>query len=266
MHPERIREEGYRYYRACLRHQLRHAGILRIDHVMGFHRFFWVPKGRDAREGTYVRYRAEEFYAILALESHRHRAMIVGEDLGTVPSPVRPAMARRGIRRMFVVQFALSTDPGKAMGRVPRGCLASVNTHDMPTFASFWGGKDIEERVALGLLDGKGRTEEKARRNALKRSLLSFFRGNGRLAESALGAERTLSACLAHLAESPAGTVVVNLEDLFGETEPQNMPGTWRERPNWRRKARYSLERLRDLPRVDRVLREVDRIRRGNRT
>lgn len=265
MHPERIREEGYRYYRACLRHQLRHAGILRIDHVMGFHRFFWVPKGMEAREGTYVRYRAEEFYAILVLESHRHRAKIVGEDLGTVPPSVRPAMARRGIRRMFVVQFSLSTDPEQALGRVPRGCLASLNTHDMPTFASFWEGRDIGERASLGLLDAKGKKEEEARRGMLKRSLFALFRKHGRLAGSAPGAAKTLSACMAHLADSPAGTVVVNLEDLWRETEPQNMPGTWKERPNWMRKARHSLEELRNLPRVDRVLREVDRIRRGKR-
>ncbi|GAB4361930.1 MAG: 4-alpha-glucanotransferase [Deltaproteobacteria bacterium] len=269
MHPERIREEGYRYYRACLRNQLRHAGILRIDHVMGFHRFFWVPKGMEARQGTYVRYRAEEFYAILAVESHRHRAVIVGEDLGTVPPHVRPAMARRGIRRMFVVQFSLSTDPEKALGTVPGGCLASVNTHDMPTFAAFWEGRDIRERVSLGLLDGKGRREEEARRGALKRALSAFLRRNGRLAGRTPGAERVLSACLAHLAGSRAGTVVVNLEDLWGETEPQNLPGTWKERPNWMRKARRSLEDLQSLPRVDRVLREVDRLRRrdgaGNR-
>jgi len=264
MHPERIREDGYRYYRACLRRQLRHAGILRIDHVMGFHRFFWVPKGMEARRGTYVRYRAEEFYAILALESHRHRSTIVGEDLGTVPSEVRPAMSRRGIRRMFVVQFALSTDPGKALGPVPRGCLASVNTHDMPTFASFWEGRDIRERSSLGLLDAKGEQEESARRGALKRALAAFLRGNGGPAKPVPGAERVLAACLAHLAGSRAGTVVVNLEDLWRETEPQNMPGTWKERPNWMRKARRSLEDLRNLPRVDRVLREVDRIRRSN--
>lgn len=266
MHPERIREEGYRYYRACLRHQLRHSGILRIDHVMGFHRFFWVPKGMEAREGAYIRYRAEEFYAILALESHRHRARIVGEDLGTVPPYVRPAMARRGIRRMFVVQFALSTDPAQALGPVPRGCLASVNTHDMPTFASFWEGRDIGERASLGLFDPRGKKEEEARRGMLKRSLLSFFRRKRRLAGSAPGTGRVLAACLAHLANSPAGTVVVNLEDLWGEREPQNMPGTWKERPNWMRKARYSLEELRNMPRVDRVLREVDRIRRTRGT
>jgi len=264
MHPERIREEGYRYYRACLRHQLRHAGILRIDHVMGFHRFFWIPKGMEAHEGTYVRYRAEEFYAILALESHRHRSTIVGEDLGTVPPDVRPAMARRGIRRMYVVQFALSTDPGKALGRVPRGCLASVNTHDMPTFSSFWEGGDIRERESLGLLDAKGKREEAARRGAQKRALAEFFRANGRLAGPAVDAGRALSSCLEHLADSRAGTVVVNLEDLWRETEPQNMPGTWKERSNWVRKARHSLEDLRSFHRVDRVLREVDRIRRAD--
>ena len=265
MHPERIREEGYRYYRACLRHQLRHAGILRIDHVMGFHRFFWVPRGMEAREGTYVRYRAEEFYAILALESHRHKARIVGEDLGTVPPYVRPAMDRRGIRRMFVVQFGMSTDPGKALRRVPADSLACVNTHDMPTFASFWEGRDIAERETLGLLDRKGRSGEEARRLALRKSLSAFLRRNGLLAGPAPGAREALAACLAYLAKSRSGTVVVNLEDLWQEVEPQNMPGTWKERPNWMRKARHSLEELGEIPGVTGLLREVDRLRRGER-
>ncbi|HBO70745.1 MAG TPA: 4-alpha-glucanotransferase [Deltaproteobacteria bacterium] len=263
MHPERIREEGYRYYRACLRHQLRHAGILRIDHVMGFHRFFWVPRGMEAREGTYVRYRAEEFYAILALESHRHKARIVGEDLGTVPSYVRPAMARRGIRRMFVVQFGMSPDPGMALRRVPADSLACVNTHDMPTFASFWEGGDVAEREALGLLDGKGRKKEEVRRLALRKSLAAFLRGKGLLAGSGPDAMEVLSACLAYLAKGAAGTVVVNLEDLWQEVEPQNMPGTWKERPNWMRKARHSQEEFGEMPGVTGSLREVDRLRRG---
>ncbi len=138
LHPERSREEGHAYFRECLANQLRYAGTLRIDHVMGLHRFFWIPKGAGPAEGTYVRYPAEELYAVACLESVRHRARIVGEDLGTVPRYVRPAMARHGILRMFVAQFGLSPDPRRALGGIPRACVASVNTHDMPTFASFW--------------------------------------------------------------------------------------------------------------------------------
>jgi 4-alpha-glucanotransferase len=263
MHPERSREEGFRYYRACLRHQFRHAGILRIDHVMGLHRFFWVPKGMTAREGTYVGYPAEEFYAVLTLESHRNGVRITGEDLGTVPPYVRPAMARHGLARMFVVQFGLSPDPGKALRPVPAESLGCVNTHDMPPFASFWGGLDIDDRVELGLLDEEGAREEREKRLKVKKALASFLRRKGWLGKDRPGAQEVVAACLSYLAASKAGVVIVNLEDLYLETDPQNVPGTWKERPNWLRKARHGFEAFPEMSQVIRILREMDRLRRG---
>ncbi|MGZ9148171.1 MAG: 4-alpha-glucanotransferase [Candidatus Deferrimicrobiaceae bacterium] len=263
LHPERSREEGFRYYRACLRHQMRHAGILRVDHVMGLHRFFWVPRGMTAREGTYVGYPAEELYAVLTLESNRHGARIVGEDLGTVPPYVRPEMARHGLSRMFVVQFGLSPDPAKALRPVPAESLACVNTHDMPTFASFWGGLDIDDRIDLGLLDEEGAGKERGRRLQVKTALSSFLRRKGWLGENQPGGQAALAASLSYLAASKAGIVFANLEDLYGETHPQNVPGTWKERPNWIRKARHGFEAFREMPGVIRILQEVARLRRG---
>jgi 4-alpha-glucanotransferase len=266
LHPMRSREEGFRYFRECLRHQFRHAGILRIDHVMGLHRFFCVPKGMTAREGTYVRYPAEEMYAILSLESHRHGVRLVGEDLGTVPPYVRPAMARHGLSRMSVVQFGLSPDPARALKAVPAGSLGCMNTHDMPTFASFWEGTGIDDRLALGLLDEKGSREEKEMRSRVKRALATFLRRRGWLKDCGSGAEEVLAACLSFLAGSRAGVVIVNLEDLYLETNPQNVPGTSKERPNWLRKARHGFEEIREMPQVIRILREVDRLRKGKKT
>jgi len=263
LHPVRSREEGFRYFRDCLRHQFRHAGILRIDHVMGLHRFFCVPKGMTAREGTYVRYPAEEMYAILSLESHRHGVRLVGEDLGTVPSYVRPAMARHGLSRMSVVQFGLSPDPVRALKAVPAGSLGCLNTHDMPPFASFWEGRDIDDRLALGLLDEKGSREERTMRSRVKGALSSFLRRQGWLERSGAGAEEVLAACLSFLAASRAGVVIVNLEDLYLETNPQNVPGTSKERPNWLRKARHGFEEIREMSQVIRILRKVDRLRKG---
>jgi 4-alpha-glucanotransferase len=265
MHPVKIREEGVGYFRACLRHQLRHAGILRIDHVMGLHRFFWVPKGMTAQEGTYVRYPAEELYAVLSLESHRHGVRIVGEDLGTVPPYVRPAMERHGLSRMFVVQFGLSPDPKRALKTVPANSLGCVNTHDMPTFAAFWGGLDIDDRVALGLLDEEGSQEERKMRSRVKEALASFLDRKRWLRSSGMGAEEILAACLSYLAAGKAGVVIVNLEDLYLEMIPQNVPGTSKERPNWLRKARHGFEEIREMPRVIRILREVDRLRKGEK-
>lgn len=265
MHPVRSREEGYRYFRACLRLQFRHAGILRIDHVMGLHRFFWVPRGMTAREGTYVGYPPEELYAVLTLESQRNGVRIVGEDLGTVPPYVRPAMARHGLSRMFVVQFGLSPDPAKALRPVLAESLACVNTHDMPTFASFWGGLDIDDRIELGLLDEEGARKERGRRLRMIKALSSFLRSKGWLGENHPGAQAALAACLSYLAASKAGVVIANLEDLYGETHPQNVPGTWKERPNWLRKARHGFEAFREMPDVIRALREVDRLRKGEK-
>ncbi len=265
LHPERIREDGHAYFRACIANQLRYAGILRIDHVMGLHRFFWIPNGAGPRDGTYVRYPAEELYAILCLESHRHGARIVGEDLGTVPPYVRPEMARRGVRRIFVLQYGLTPDAGKALGKIPGTSLACVNTHDMPPFAAFLDGLDIEDRVSLGLLDGEGATREKTGRKERTRALTEFFRKKGRLPRTGgdLDEKTLLRACLAHLAGSSAEMVIVGLEDLWLERSPQNTPGTSSERPNWVRKSRHSLEEFRGLPEVIRALREIDRIRKG---
>lgn len=261
LHPAKIREAGYRYFIACLRHHLRPAGILRIDHVMGLHRLFWIPQGAEARDGAYVRYRAEELYAILALESHRTGTLIVGEDLGTVPPSVAPAMARHNIYGMYTLQYELRPQARRALRPASRKRVASMNTHDMPPFASFWQGLDIQDRLELGLLDQAGAGREREKRDALKQALISFLRKAGSLKGSGEDGAEVLRACLAYLAASPAPAVIVNLEDLWGETHPQNVPGIQEGRPNWRRKARYSLEAFCALPQVLDTLRELNQPR-----
>lgn len=261
LHPERLREQGYAYFIACVRHHLRYAGILRIDHVMGLHRLFWVPWGMKAVDGVYVRYRAEEFYAILAIESQRHQALLMGEDLGTVPSYVRPAMARHKINRSYVAQYELN--PGRqALRPVGRDTLAGINTHDMPTFAGFWNGLDINDRVEMHLLAAKEAPKEKSRRQRLKSALIRFLRRHRLLSKSAANPGVVLEACLAWLGGSAARVVTVNLEDLWGERLPQNVPGTTTERPNWRRKARYPLEEIQGKKAVLKVLSTLDAARR----
>lgn len=261
MHPVRIREEGHRYFRACLRQQFRHAGMVRIDHIMGLHRSFWVPRGMEARDGTYVRYPADDFYSVLALESHRCKAQIVGEDLGTVSPDVRPAMARHNFKRTFVVQVSLSPDHVKPLGTIPAKSLGCINTHDMPTFASFWRGQDIKYRGSLGLLGDKGSIAEKATRHEVKNAFAAFLRRLGWLRESGTETEPVLVACLSCLSASSADAVIVNLEDLWGETNPQNVPGTWKERPNWMRKAMYSFEAFSEMPWLTDTLQMMNRLR-----
>jgi len=261
LHPERIRAHGYRYYITCLRHHLRQASVLRIDHVMGLHRLFWIPPGMRAHEGVYVRYRAEEFYAILALESHRHKAMIVGEDLGTVSPSVRPAMARHNVQRTYVLPFELTWDPVGGLRSPAADSLAGLNTHDMRPFAGFWQGLDIQDRVELGLLPETEAQGEKNGREGWRAALVGFLKRTGRLKGEGGEAPDVLRACLGDLAASAARIVMVNLEDLWAETEAQNAPGTVSERPNWRRKARYPLEVFRHMPEVVETLREIHRQR-----
>src|SRR5204862_2527684 len=162
MNPEAMRLNRYAYVIALLRNHFRFARLLRIDHVMGLHRLYWIPNELSGDKGVYVEYSAEEFYAILSLESHRHQAGIVGENLGTVPPGVNRALAEHNIRQMYVVQYEIMGDPEKPnLPPVPAKSVASLNTHDMPPFQAFLEGLDIDDRLDLGLLDEKTARKER---------------------------------------------------------------------------------------------------------
>ncbi|MBN2508286.1 MAG: 4-alpha-glucanotransferase [Verrucomicrobia bacterium] len=244
MHPRRSREEGHAYIRACVGHHVRHARMLRFDHVMGLHRLYWVPRGLPASQGAYVAYPAEELYAILGIESHRHRAALVGENLGTVPAGVNRSLKRHGVCRMFVAQYEARPALRAALPRIPADVVASLNTHDMPPFAAFWRGLDIEDRRQLGLIRHSDLAAAYRRRRRTCRALAEFLRRRGRLAGGVAGAGAVFRAAVEHLGASAARWVLVNLEDVWLETVSQNTPGTTVERVNWRRKARFSLEAL----------------------
>ncbi len=262
LHPERIREQGYRYFIAYLRHQLQYTSLLRVDHVMALHRLFWIPKGLEPQEGVYVRYPAEELYAILSLESHRHQTAIVGENLGTVPRYVNSTMTLHNIQQMYVLQYELNPRARRALRPVPRGSVASLNTHDMPPFAAYWQGLDIEDRLELGLLNSRGARNERKNRQTLRHALEGLLKEQGLLTPGSPSQEALLPACLNFLSASAARVVLINGEDLWLETQPQNFPGTQDERPNWRRKARHSLETLCEMPTVLDICRDVDALRR----
>ena len=285
-HPEAARQDRYAYFRAGLAHQMAPATAVRLDHVMGLHRLFWIPRGGAAADGAYVRYPADELYAIVCLESHRHRTRVVGENLGTVPRYVNTALSRHGLARLHVAQFGIAPGATDPLPRVPRRAFACVNTHDTPTFAGFLAGRDIDEREERGVLDvaragqeRHGRREEVA---ALRRALEngpgdprararrtpsgSESPGDAGASTAEAGAPdpaadaHLLRACLYRLAQGAASVVIVNLEDLWLEPEPQNVPGTGpRERPNWRRRARYGLEAFRKLPGVTAALNRLSR-------
>jgi 4-alpha-glucanotransferase len=270
LHPERIREDGYRYVVEGWRHCLRRATAVRIDHIAGLHRLYWVPEGFDASEGVYVRYRGDELHAVLVLEADRAGTVVVGEDLGTVPTTVRRAMARDGILSSWVMQFA--SDAPTPLPRAPRRAMATLGTHDLPTFDAYWHGADIEDRLVRGTLDAAAARAERARRANWRRAVLEAAAGTPapRSPDARAGSDldtaselEGLRVLLRHLAAGPADLVLVDMEDLWLEPEPQNRPGTGGDAANFRRRWSYTLEQAEKDPHVVGLLGMVDHLRRG---
>jgi 4-alpha-glucanotransferase len=263
MHPEAVRFEGHRYFVACIRKHLRFSRVLRIDHVMQLRRMYWVVGGRGG-DGVYVRYPAEELYAILCLESTRAHAVIVGEDLGTVPRIVRRDMRRHGMPGMYVAQFELAeveSDGALVPKRVPPGTLASIGTHDTPTFAGWWTGRDAEIRAELGQMEVGAADDERAGRADLRRKLAAGL-GVRESRDPAAVARAVHRQLLAMLGRSRAGLVLATMEDLWLEAEPQNTPGSARD-ANWRQQAERPIDALGE-PDIAEQLDELNESREGS--
>ena len=223
--PEASRADGHEYLRAGLAHQLRHAGVVRIDHVMALHRLWWVPGGASPAEGAYVHYPAEELAAVVTLEAWRAGAVVVGENLGTVPPEVGRLLDEHRLLGMYATQFELDAAPHARWA--PAGSIAVVNTHDMAPFAAYWESLAADRRAAV--LDQLGRD------------------GAAPASPDPLD---VLAALLGWLGRSDAASVVVTLEDLWGERRPQNVPGTGPDVPNWRRQMTCTLDGLAGDPSV----------------
>ena len=257
-HPLAARRDGYCYLRASLARHLSVAGCLRIDHVMGLHRLYWIPDGGDATDGVYVHYPVNEVYAVLCLESCRHRTRLVGENLGIVPPYVSAELAKRRIGGLHVAPFRVRADADSPLAPVSPGAVAMLNTHDTATFAGYLAGTDIDDRVSRGLVHPSEAARAHARRRRARAAL-------ARLPDTPLAAPdegtRLLQSCLGALARSAADLVLVNLEDLWLEPRPQNVPGTGPERSNWRRRARHRLEAFTAMPVVNETLRWLASLR-----
>ena len=282
LHPQRERESGYAFTIGSVRHLLAYSGVLRVDHVMGLHRIFALPKAAGPGHGAYLRHRAEEGYAILALESYRARggqgAMVLGEDLGTVPGYIRREMTAHGVQRCYVAEFGIesdprasASDPARALIPMPPDAFASINTHDLAPFAAFWRGTDIDLREQLGQIPPERAASDRERRAGERARVVAALAAEALIADRLARSpdllapeveEAVLAGWLDWMARSPARAVLVTLEDLWGETEFQNVPGTVDQHPNWRRQAPYSLEEIRCLPSVVGRLSSVDAQRR----
>lgn len=252
----RHRQDGYRLFALSIRKSLRHGGALRIDHVMRIFRLYWIPPGANAGNGAYVRDRADELVRILALESRRAGAIIVGEDLGTVEPGVRETLARFGILSYRLLYFERDGAAFKPPAAYPHRALVSTTTHDLPTIAGFWTGADIEVRLAVGTIDDAAATAQRENRARDKYSLVSALISEtllppGYVHEVAGISELTGElhyAIMGYLAKTPSALWLVNQEDLTKESAQQNVPGTTSAYPNWSRKMRYTIEELRTSP------------------
>lgn len=239
VHPERSRQSGHRYLQECIRHHVRHAGLLRFDHILGLLRMYWVRRGEGAATGVYVRYPLDELLAVIALECSRVGAVVVGENLGTVPPEITEAMAAHGVLGCAVAQFDAYEvlHEGRAVPAPPAASVATLNTHDTATFTAFWSGADAADRADLGLIDESELAAEQAQR-AVLRATLSERLGLDPQADSVTAA----AAMLGVAAAGDAAFVVLNVEDGWAEPDPQNVPGTVAERPNWRRRVAVPLD------------------------
>ena len=263
LHPERLREQGYRYVVHTFRHAMEQARLLRIDHVMGLHRLFWIPRGAAPGEGAYVHYHPEELYAILTLESQRQGCAVIGENLGIVPDYVNPTMSHHHLLKMWILQFELQSDPRAAIRLPAADQLAGLNTHDMYPLAAYWSGEDIRARQRLRLLKPEGARRERADRAAITEAVGMFLWQDGWLPRPSGKPTDIFAGAARFVAASRAPIVVFNLEDAWGERDPQNVPGSGRRHPNWRRKARFRLEELPRRTAVVELLGEISRCRRS---
>ena len=231
--PDRLEQLGYAPYRDMLRAVLRHAGGIRVDHVIGLFRLWWVPGGSSPREGTYVRYDHEALVGILALEAHRAGALVVGEDLGVVEPWVRDYLKERGILGTSILWF--EKDEGGAPlppERYRELCLATVTTHDLPPTAGYLAGEHIDLRHDLGLLT-RPVEEERAEDEAARAEVLEVLRERGLLREGG-GPHEVIEALHRFLSWTPARLLGVAVPDMTGDRRAMNQPGTDEEYPNWR--------------------------------
>jgi 4-alpha-glucanotransferase len=234
--PDRLADAGYAPYRDMLRTVLRHSGGIRVDHVLGLFRLWWVPEGSSADQGTYVRFDHEALVGILALEAHRAGALVVGEDLGTVEPWVRDYLADRGVLGTSILWFEQDWDLGRPLP--PESwrelCLAAVTTHDLPPTAGYLAGEHIRIRADLGLLTRS--VEEERRIDAQeRRAWLDLLVARGWLAADAREDEEAVVLALHRaLAATPSRMLGVSLSDALGDRRAINQPGTGEEYPNWR--------------------------------
>lgn len=250
--PRALINAGFSPFLATVRAALRHAGGLRIDHAMGMTRLWLVPDGADAADGAYVEYPLTDLLRLLAIESHRNDAIVVGEDLGTLPGGFRETLEAAGLHGMRVLWFERSPHQFLHPSAWDHSAVAMTTTHDLPTVAGWWHGTDIARRAAAGRLGvGVNETDVAAERATDRTQLWQAFAEAGVVEGVAPPPAETghvVDAALEFVARTESPMVLTPLEDLLGHEEQPNLPGTIDEHPNWRRRMQQDAARLLEEP------------------
>ena len=247
--PRALAASGYTGYRELLATNMRHAGALRIDHAMGLARLFWIPDGATARDGAFVRYPLDDLLAVLARESQRASCVVVGEDLGTVPDGFRERLDAADVLSYRIVWFERDGEAFLPPSRYPAKAAACVSTHDLPTIAGWWAGADLREKRDLGQLDKDGTVAARALRLTDRRALAAALVEAGVARDALIDPlgphDVSITAAIhRYAAQTASALLLIQADDLAGEVEALNLPGTDRERPNWRRKVGVEVSAL----------------------
>ncbi len=241
--PLTLESEGLGAFRALVIANMRHAGAIRIDHAFQLRRLFLIPPGAAAAQGAYVDYPCDALLAVLRLESHRARALVIAEDLGTAPEGFSEAIMGSGVLSYRVLQFEREAEGAfKPPEGYPRHALAAVTTHDLPTLAAWWRGLDTDLRETLGIYDHERAERERAERIGERRQLAAALAAERLLPSAEPPEAPPLEAVVRYLARTPCVLSAIQYEDVLGELGQPNMPGIAEGHPNWRRKLAEPLE------------------------
>lgn len=266
-HPLRLRDSGFRFFVDLVRRNMNACGALRVDHVMALMRLWWCLHDQEDNAGLYVFYPRDELLGLLRLESWRQHCVVIGEDLGVVPDEFRRAMQCSGLLGNRLFYFEQHHDGRfRAPAELPEDVLLMVTNHDVPTLADWWRGSDLQRRRELGLIpDEDALAQQVQQREADRTQLRDWLASNG-LLPAEVGPELDMALCSAihqGCARGASRLLLLQLEDLQLLAEPVNIPGTWREYPNWRRKQAQLTTAIFAAPDVQALLAAVDRERRA---
>lgn len=247
--PRGLAQRGFEPFISTLRAAMRNAGGVRIDHILGLNRLWVIPRGASPQEGAYLNYPLEDLLRLLRLESLRHRAIVIGEDLGTVPEGFRAKLADNGIAGMDVLWFSRDDDGFADPRQWRRNAVAMTSTHDLPTVAGWWCGADIQFRAENGLLPDRCQ-EDVARMSDRAKLSVAFAEANIAPPDEPTAPAACVDSAISFVAKSPAPLVLLPVEDLLGLEDQPNVPGTIDSHPNWRRRYPVASDEIFNAPRI----------------